>query len=368
MKKSVWTTALALVVVLSGIGVAGFAYWTSAQGASSGFPRSVSWLPGGADVVAHVDISALSQSPLRDAWLTDTDASRTTESTPRMQPIQELEDRLGIRVLDDIDFVSGAIFSNRAAREESAADSVDTPRPRPAPPERFCASVAGRFDHARILDHFRDAPGPSEGSVPPMLETEHEGVPIYERWFSEDPADDSRRSIAIAFPEDGVLLVGTSSCVREMLDAGHQRSASAVDDLVERWGDAAFFGQSFWISGSPDTLGASLPASDVSIPPISAFAVAGRLDHELVLQARGRAADVEAAQQLSDVVRGFVALGSLQKNSHPAFGQLAESVVIDQLETEVLVSASVPYETLQEAWTSRRRADHAEDENENERQ
>ena len=62
--------------------------------------------------------------------------------------------------------------------------------------------------------------------------------------------------------------------------------------------------------------------------------------------ARGRAADPESAQKLADVVRGFVALGSLQQQAKPEMQAVLDSVQIQILENTVEAYLVVPYETL----------------------
>ena len=61
------------------------------------------------------------------------------------------------------------------------------------------------------------------------------------------------------------------------------------------------------------------------------------------------------------MVRGFVALGSLQKGENPDLGVILDSIQIEQVDNEVAVSLSVPYETLERL--SQRAQTQAEDKN-----
>ena len=75
------------------------------------------------------------------------------------------------------------------------------------------------------------------------------------------------------------------------------------------------------------------------------------------MTARGKASDPEAARKLADVVRGFIALGSLQQEPPPEFQAILDSVQIEVLENKVLVSVAFPYETLRRLAAHHKEAD-----------
>ena len=60
----------------------------------------------------------------------------------------------------------------------------------------------------------------------------------------------------------------------------------------------------------------------------------------------GEAKDALAAKNLADVVRGFVALMSLQAQQKPELQQLASAFTVATEANRVLVSARIPYELL----------------------
>ena len=143
-----------------------------------------------------------------------------------------------------------------------------------------------------------------------------------------------------------MLLLGETSYLREMLDAGEGRSASA-SELLESIGPETSAGETFWLLGS--TSGAIPPVLGEAnvLPPLQAFSLSGRLDAELVLRARGRAQTAEAAQQLADVLRGLVALGRMNAgNANPELARLAEAVSIELFDQDIELNVSVPYETI----------------------
>ena len=60
----------------------------------------------------------------------------------------------------------------------------------------------------------------------------------------------------------------------------------------------------------------------------------------------GEAKDALAAKNLADVVRGLVAMVSLQAQQKPELQQLASAISVATEENRVLVNARFPYELL----------------------
>ena len=66
----------------------------------------------------------------------------------------------------------------------------------------------------------------------------------------------------------------------------------------------------------------------------------------VALQITGETADAAAAQNLADIVRGLVAMLSLQAQQKPELKQLASAVNVTTQEHRVQVNARFPYELL----------------------
>jgi hypothetical protein len=146
-----------------------------------------------------------------------------------------------------------------------------------------------------------------------------------------------------------------------MLDVGGGDAASALEGPLTGWINELPLDDTFWCVGSSEVAFARFMnrQGDDSprIPPVQSFAVSGTLSSEVSMIARGRASDPEAARKLADVVRGAIALGSLQQESPPELQAILDSVQIEVLENEVLVSAAFPYETLRRLASYRKEAD-----------
>jgi hypothetical protein len=115
-------------------------------------------------------------------------------------------------------------------------------------------------------------------------------------------------------------------------------------------------GSTFWMVGDQSLL-ASLPTSipapgasagggSIALPSLVGLTVTGDLEPQVSIAVTGEARDAAAAKNLADVVRGLVAMASLQAAQKPELQQLASAVSVATEENRVLVSARIPYETL----------------------
>ena len=115
-------------------------------------------------------------------------------------------------------------------------------------------------------------------------------------------------------------------------------------------------GSTFWMVGDQSLLagmptsvpapGASGDGATINLPALQALTVTGDLDPQVSLNVIGDAKDELAAKNLADVVRGFVALMSLQARQKPELQQLASAFTVATEANRVLVSARIPYEML----------------------
>ena len=309
MKSSRWPLTLALVIVVAGIVASGVAYLATRK---SGPELSLAFVPASANVVGQVDVAAFASSPLAETW------NRADDGEQDSRAVDELFDAVGVDLLRDVEDVT---FSFAAKEGSGAAD-------------RWGLVATGRFDADEIVRRI--------GRNEPGVETEeHAGTRVYRLRRAE------KGESALAFLHGGsTLVLGETTYVREMLDSGSGKSASAVA-LVESFGPDAFAGETFWLAGSSSGAISPLLGESNPLPALERFALSGRLEAELVLRAQGRASSPESAQELVDVLRGLVALGRINAGKeNRELAALAESVSIDRLERDIDVHLSVPYETI----------------------
>jgi hypothetical protein len=115
-------------------------------------------------------------------------------------------------------------------------------------------------------------------------------------------------------------------------------------------------GSTFWMVGDQSLLSqmpSAVPApggggaAQLQLPALKALMVTGELDPVVSVDVTGDAADAAGAGQLADIVRGFVALASLQASQKPELKGLQNAVSVTTDQSSVRVSARVPYELLE---------------------
>ena len=112
---------------------------------------------------------------------------------------------------------------------------------------------------------------------------------------------------------------------------------------------AGMSGESMWAVGRFDALSAqaTLP-TEVSerIPPINWFSASGRVNGGLQAVVKAEAKDEQAANNLRDIVRGFVALAKMQTSNKPGVQAMMPDVQLSGEGKEVAISFAVTNEML----------------------
>jgi hypothetical protein len=242
-----------------------------------------------------------------------------------MQPeaLRELEEKTGLNPARDIDQIV-------VAGSPTAGKSGGV------------AMVFGRFDTYK-LGRAMETEGKAVGR-------NVAGVSVY--GFKEEDA----RSLAVALLDETHLLFGPRTGVETAVGSRTRgetplRTNAVLLGLVEKVRP----GSTFWMVGDQSLLAGmptSVPApggsdgATVNLPALKSLTVTGDLDPQVSLSVTGEAVDEMAAKNLADVVRGFVAMVSLQARQKPELQQLASAVTVATEQNRVLVSARVPYELL----------------------
>jgi hypothetical protein len=328
MNSSRWTrvsAVLAAGIVLAGVGVGAVAH-LAGGGASArmGPPGpSLAFVPQGASLIGYVDLKSLASSPLAASWSDD-----VRERTP-LAALDEFRASTGVDILNDVDALTFAVG------------------PGPEKPARWGIAASGVFDRGSLLEKLSQHEGGVETSTYGGTE-----IQVVKR---------ATESTAMALPDDATLLVGDAAYVREMLDAGSGQKPSASGSL-ESWGYGSFEGEAFWLVGSAPEFVNGFVGRGTDKASLRTFAVTGRLDTDLLLRARGKANDAKTAQELANVVRGFVALGRLRSDpsrESALLDKMAQSVSVELTEEVIDVNLMVPYDSIRELLSSQRKAANA---------
>jgi hypothetical protein len=156
---------------------------------------------------------------------------------------------------------------------------------------------------------------------------------------------------AVAFIEPGLAAIGSAKVVKTAIDlhqAGNNpqagiQSVTGNDELMElvRGLDSG----NAWAVGRFDVLTsrAHLPENVASqIPAITWFSVSTHIDGGLRGVLRADTRDDEAANNLRDVIRGFLALAKLQAGGRPEIQTMMQSLELGGTGKTVALSFDVP--------------------------
>jgi hypothetical protein len=319
MTRSRLVVFVSMVVV--GLGVAAglsALYLDPARAAVGPVPAEGLVLPADARFVMGVDVKRLTASPFykKQAALRP-DAFRDLEARTGVDPERDVETLLVAGVAQD----------------------------------QGLALFVGNFDRARLA---RTIETEKKGQV---TWKDVQGTTVY--LFHEG----QKGAGAAAFLDDRRLVVGSAAAVEVAVAAKVQggvglKANAAISALLERVKP----GSTFWMVGD-QTLLSNLPKSvpmgggesNVTLPALKSLVVTGDLDPVVSVAITGDATDEASAKSLADVVRGFVAIMSMQGGQKPELKQLASAVSVTTEANHVQLNARVPYELI-DALTPKRAA------------
>ena len=307
-----------VMVLIVGLSIGLVAFY---GGMPSGFfssqrgPEELKYLPGDAAVVAYANVRDVMNSELRQRlrkFEGVTDEGRS-----------EFKTRTGIDIEQDIDHVVACMGT-----------------PGPDAERTGLVVVTGRFDTSKMEALALEHGGKTE---------QYKGT----RLLVMSPHATSEEAghgpeMAMGFLDQGVVALGTADMVRRAVDRGAGGSnVPGNAEMMRLVGGMS--GESMWAVGRFDALSAqaSLPA-EVSdrIPPISWFSASGRVNGGLLAVVKAEAKDEQAAENLRDIVRGFVALAKMQTGSKPGLQKMMPDVQLSGEGKDVAISFAVTNEML----------------------
>jgi hypothetical protein len=207
--------------------------------------------------------------------------------------------------------------------------------------------VRGRFDRYKLSQAI-------ESGGKQVTTKKHEGNPLYV--FNEGQA--SASAVAFLGHDDDLLVMGSQASVEAAVSSHFQggtplKQNTALVSLLERVKP----GSTFWMVGDQSLLSqmpSTVPApgggsggAQLQLPALKALMVTGELEPVVSVDVTGDAADAAGASQLADIVRGFVALASLQAAQKPELKGLQNAVSVTTEQASVRLSARLPYELLE---------------------
>ncbi len=304
-------SSLSSVVVAAGLALSAVAFGP-AQAAVGPLPAAALALPGSTRVLAGFDVARFVRSPLYARVLKEKGDD----------PFKDVRERLAIDPARDLDLF---VIAGGGANNQPLA----------------CMAF-GRFDRTALARAIEKEKG--------VTWKDHAGTTLY--LFDET----SRKPGALAFLDDETVVAGERRAVEQVLDNSATSLRTNTQLLAQL--QQVQPGSAFWMVGDSSALSRlplSLPApgaepgsgSKMELPALQGVTVSADLDPLIALDIVGEAKDAAAAGKLADVVRGLLALATLQGGQRPELREMASGVSVTSDGARVRVGLRVSYELLE---------------------
>jgi hypothetical protein len=311
--------------------------FTSISASPTGGPSELAFVPSDASVVAYANVRDVMASEFRQ---------RLRAAVPEGQEHNDFEQRTGINLETDVDYVvawmgpdgseaSGLVLA-RGRFNDGQLEALAREHGGDVTEYRGKRLVTGRFDDDKD-DADKDDADVDEG--------EPETTP------GPDATQKTlkHRDGALAFLDTGLVAVGEQNAIKRAIDAqATGQNISGNVDMMKLVSDIEA-GSNAWAVGRLDALRERHRLPEPVSNQLSAvkwFAATGRINGGVSGTFRAEARDEQAAENLRDVVRGFLALARLQAGSNPKYAGMLQSLQLSGTGNTVAISFEIPVEVL----------------------
>jgi len=324
--------SLTLVLGLA-VGLVAYYSYRGGAGAEAGLPAELGWVPSDADMVAYANVSAVMHSGLRR----DLENLAAGHGRGGRHPMHEV---VGIDLEEQVSHVVAY---------------VSHPEQESGVPPQVLLLCRGTFDQARVEQFLLEHGGTAEEYHAKRLVTRHRTAAA-----SSDPnrnqnpseAREPHQEFAVGFVEPGLVAVGRSDLVRHALDrpssalkgsAGVASNAEMIEMIRHTAGSTA------WVVGRFEAVKKTVGIPDrltQQVPQLRLVSAKANINGGLKATLRAETADAAAADQMRDVVRGFVSLARLQAGTKPELQSVLKSLELSGTGTTVQMSFALTPETF----------------------
>jgi len=337
--KTRYFVIVSLLVIGVGFGTGLVAYYVGFPAgalASRGGPTELNFIPRDASVIAFANVQEIMASELRQKL------HRALPTQENGQ--QELQNQTGINLETDIDSVVACMSPDTAGGTGRGAGMV---------------LARGRFDETKIEALMREHGAHVEtynGKRMVVADAADRTLDV-----PNDPNDATQPSIrhlhpadvSLSFIEPGLAAIGSTRLIKAAIDlhkAGNNpqaglESVTGNDELMNLV--RSLDSSNAWAVGRFDVLRSQshLPDNVLSqIPAITWFAASAHINGGLRGTLRADTRDDESANNLRDVVRGFLALAKMGAGAKPELQAVMQSLELSGTGKTVSLSFVVPAE------------------------
>jgi hypothetical protein len=313
------SAAAVLLIGLAG-GLIAYLAYDRAVGVAGGLPPEMRYVPVNVALVAFADVRAVMNSDVRRALM------------PSVDP----ESRKGRQMMNDF---AGVDVETQVDRIVAYVEPYTAPDPQAqATPEipRALVLVHGTFDPARIEAFIRERGGTIG---------EYKGRKIFAR-------SEGDHEIAVGLVGPDLIAMGQADLVRRVIDTSQDGTALAKNitanaEMMSLIRDNRR--STAWVVGQFDEISRRmrLPRDMTGqVPPIRLVSVKADINGGVKAAIRAEAGDKAAADQLRDVLRGFISLARLQAGGKQDLGNMLKTIELSGTDTTVRLSFAVSPETL----------------------
>jgi hypothetical protein len=308
-----------LVVGLGGGLIAYFAY-NRVAGMPAGVPPEMRYVPANASVVAFADVRAVMGSELRRSLMPSVDPESRKGR-------QMMNDFAGVDLEKQVTRVVAYVEPyNKAPDPQAQAESDIT---------RVIVLVNVTFDPARIETFIRERAGTMD---------DYKGRKMFVH-------REHGHEAAVGLVGSDLIAMGPADLVRGIIDlsqgSGLANNITANPEMMALIRDNS--GSTAWVVGQFDEIRRRmrLPSGVAQqVPPIRLVSVKANINGGVKATIRAEAGDKAAADQLRDVVRGFISLARLQGGAKPEIEGMLKSIELSGSDSSVRLSVALSPEAL----------------------
>jgi len=325
---------VSVLVLGVGLGTGLVAYYVGFPAGAlgrQGGPEELAYVPRDAAAIAFANVHEIMTSELRQ---------KLHRALPMQENgQQELQNQTGINLETDVDRVVACLYPDRDGTNTPGAGMV---------------LARGRFDEVKIEALMRDHGAHVENYNGKRLIVA-DPKDLVDAGAGDIAAHGHSASLSLSFIEPGLAAIGSTKLIRSAVDL-HRAGNNPRTGLESVTGNEALMNLvremdsgNVWAVGRFDALTAHtrLPEAISSrLPAITWFSASGHINGGIRGVVRAEARDDEAATNLRDVVRGFLALAKMSAGSRPELQLMMQSLELGGTGRTVALSFSVPAEVF----------------------
>jgi hypothetical protein len=271
-------------------------------------PDELQYVPADAAVVAYANVREVMNSEFRQ---------RFRKFEPDTTERDEFEEKTGVKIDEDIHTIVAAMIPGEQGSGEAGKGVLLLAR--------------GRFEQARLE----------------ALALEHGGnVEDYQgKRLLTHVKESGEPDMAVGFMEADLIALGSYGAIKSSIDASTGKNIVSNTELMRQINELE--NSNAWAVGRFDAITSAgrLPSEIAAqMPAIQWFSVAGRINGGVSGAFKAETRDDESAQNLRDMLRGFLALAKMQAGSKPEMKTMVESLQLSGEGKNVAISFSVPSE------------------------